>query len=101
MRFLLPQGTLLSWVSAEGSVFFVSHKSDCSIKVFPYLSFFDKFIDAQWEKMHKAFVVPHRLAVQCTFAESPFRRWASSPVVDPPVVMYRWPLLREAPLVWI
>lgn len=50
--------------SADVSVPFGSHKLVHTAKVFPYLTYFDKFIYREWERPQHAFSVPRRLAVR-------------------------------------
>lgn len=69
--------------SAEASAPFRSHKPVRTAKVFPYLSYFDRFIYKDWECPQRSFSIPRRFSARYPFEESLLKKWASPLVVDP------------------
>ena len=51
--------------------------------MFPYVTYFAKFIDKEWERPQRTFSVPKRVVVPYPFEESLLKKWASPPVFDP------------------
>lgn len=69
----------------EVEVPFGTHKLSRTAKVFPYLSFFDKFVFKEWEHSKCPFAVPKCFAVRYPFEESLLKLWTTPPVADTPV----------------
>lgn len=74
---------LLRWLSP------LSLKPACTAKAFPYLTYFDRFINKDWERSHRSFSVPRRFSVRYPFAETLLSKWSSPPFIDPPVSMLK------------